>query len=57
MFCTLYTIEDTDFSLIARQSKWAYTSAMRFLDHIQVDTPHSVGILWTSVRSVAETST
>jgi hypothetical protein len=29
----------------------------RFLDHTQLDTSHSVGPLWTSDESVAETST
>ena len=33
------------------------SSFTRFLDHIQLDTPQSVGLLWTSDQLVAETST
>jgi hypothetical protein len=28
-----------------------------FHDHTYLDTPHSVGLIWTSDQSVAETST
>jgi len=30
---------------------------VRFLEHTQLNTPHSVGLLWTSDRPDAETST
>ena len=33
------------------------SSFSRFLDHTHNDTPQSVGLLWTSYQSVAETST
>jgi hypothetical protein len=32
-------------------------SVSRFHDHIQLDTPHSVGLLWTSDQPDAETAT
>ena len=33
------------------------SSLSRLLDHTHVDAPHSVGLLWTRDRLVAETST
>ena len=39
-------------------SQWARAfSLSRPHDHAQVDTPHSVGLLWTNEKPVAETST
>jgi hypothetical protein len=43
---------------VAQQPNRAQASSFwRFLDHAQLDTPHSVGLLWTNDHSVAETST
>ena len=39
---------------MARQLQWTQASSMRFLDHTQLNTPLSVGILWTSDRPIAE---
>jgi hypothetical protein len=32
-------------------------SFLRFLGHTQLDTPHSIGLLWTGDQPVAKTST
>ena len=39
--------------------KWRFfmASSTRFLNHTRLDTPHSVGFLWTSDQPYAETST
>jgi hypothetical protein len=39
---------------MARHSYWARASSVsRLHDHAKFDTPHSVGLLWTSDRPVA----
>jgi hypothetical protein len=41
----------------ARAPHWVWVSSLSILyDHTQVDTPHSVRLLWTSDQSNAETS-
>ena len=45
------------FSIKDREPLGVYAStSLRFRDHTYLDTPHSVGRLWTSDRPVAETS-
>jgi len=42
---------------MAQQPQWAKTSSLwRIHDHTQLDTPHLVGLLWTSDQPDAKTS-
>jgi len=41
----------------AMAPQWAKASSLsRIQDHIQLDTPHLVGLLWMSDQLIAETS-
>jgi hypothetical protein len=42
---------------LARQPQWAMASSFTRFLRLHSDTPHSVGLLWTSDQLVAETST
>jgi len=44
--------------IMAQQPQSAKASSLsRIHDHTRLDTPHSVGLLWTSDQAYAETST
>jgi len=43
---------------MAQQPQWAKASFLSSMqDHIQLDTPHLVGLLWMSDQLITETST
>jgi len=51
-------VSGVNFFFMAQQPQWAKAFLLLwFLNHTQFDAPHSVGLLWTSDRPIAEPAT